>query len=359
MSGQPGHSYKEGGVPAVSYQAVFQASPDGIIIVDEEGVIRDANPRAEELFGYSRDELLGSLVERLVPPEDRADHPAKREEFTRHPRVRGMGAGLDLRAIRKDGRRIPVEIGLRPVDTGEGRFVIAAIRDTSERKRLRRLGVGYLQIIEEERRRIARELHDDIAQCLAALLIRVRVLGRSDDPDTRERLLNEMHDELTSAVEGVRRISRGLRPPALEDLGVETAIRSHLRSFLQESPLKLELHIDPVEDLLPPDRQLVVYRVVQEAVSNAVRHAQATQIGVELRRGRHQIVVTVSDDGVGFDPEGTFLDGAGLGLVGMEERARLVGGTLQIDSRRDEGTEITLRIPLARDDSPVPGASHG
>jgi len=359
MSEEPGRTEREGELPAVSYQAVFEASPDGIIIVDAEGVIRDANPRSEELFGYSRDELVGSLVERLVPPEDREDHPAKREEFTRHPRIRGMGAGLDLRAIRKDGRRIPVEIGLRPVDTEEGRFVIAAIRDTSERKRLRRLGVGYLQIIEEERRRIARELHDDIAQCLAALLIRLRVLSRSDDPDTRDRLLDQMHGELTSAVEGVRRISRGLRPPALEDVGVEAAIRSHLRAFLQESPLKLELHIDPVEEVLPPDRELVVYRVVQEAVSNAVRHAQATGIGVEVRREPHRVVVTVTDDGVGFDPEGTFLDGAGLGLVGMEERARLVGGTLQITSRPDRGTEVTLDIPLPPKHSPVPGASHG
>jgi len=333
-------------VSSMSYQAVFDASPDGILIVDEEGVIRDANPKTVDLFGYTRDELVGSPVELLVPPEDRERHPAQRDEFMRTPRTRGMGAGLDLRGVRKDGRQIPVEIGLRPMQTDQGRFVIAAIRDVSERRRLRRLSVGYLQIIEEERRRIARELHDDIAQCLAALLIRLRVLRRSEDPETQGRLLDEMHHELTTAVEGVRRISRGLRPPALEDLGVEAAIRSHLRSFLQESPLELDLQIETVEDLLSLDRQLVVYRVIQEAVSNVVRHARASRVGVEVRRSEGGVEVVVTDDGVGFDPEGTFLDGAGLGLVGMDERARLAGGRLQITSKAGEGTQVELRIPV-------------
>lgn len=343
----------EDSLPPVSYQAVFRAAPDGIIIVDRSGTIRDANPQAAQLFGYTREELVGSKVEQLVPPSYRERHPEQRAHYHDNPRERPMGIGLQLRGCRKDGRQMPVEVCLSPFETEEGEFVIAVVRDISERDRLRRLGAGTLQAVEEERRRIARELHDDTAQRLAALLVRLGVLRRTPDPQAREELLEQLHEQLAEAVEGVRQISRGLRPPALEDVGLEAAIRSYLRSFLDGADLDMAVEMESVNGLLGSDAQLMVYRVIQEAVSNIVRHARATSAQVQLRRTGAEVEVIISDDGRGFDPEDAFLEGAflekgGLGLVGMDERARLVGGTLAVRSVPDKGTRVELRVPIKK-----------
>jgi PAS domain S-box-containing protein len=340
-------------LPPVSYQAVFRAAPDGIIIVDRSGTIREANPQAARLFGYAREELLGSKVEKLVPPSYRERHPQQRAHYHENPEERPMGIGLQLRGVRKDGRQMPVEVCLSPFQTDEGEFVIAVVRDISERDRLRRLGAGTLQAVEEERRRIARELHDDTAQRLAALLVRLGVLRRTADPLAREELLVQLHEQLAEAVEGVRQISRGLRPPALEDVGLETAIRSYLRSFLDGVGLEMAVEVEPVAGLLSLDAQLMVYRVIQEAVSNVVRHARAGSARVQVKRTGPEVEVIISDDGRGFDPEDAFLEGAflekgGLGLVGMDERARLVGGALTVRSVPGEGTRIHLRIPIEK-----------
>jgi PAS domain S-box-containing protein len=327
------------------YEAVFQAAPDAILVVDHAGAIQDANPQALALLGFEREELLGEPVERVVPREARARHRAHREEYAEDPRPRPMGVGLELRALRKDGRTVPVEISLSPFETPDGRFIIAAVRDVSERRRLRHLGTGTLRAAEEERRRIARELHDETAQSLAALLIRLGILKRTEDPAVRARLVDEMHDELELAVEGVRRISRGLRPPALEDVGVSAALRGHVRGVLERASFEASVRVDPVDELLDPEVQLALYRVVQEALANVVRHADASSITVEVIRVDGEVSARIADDGRGFDPDDEILAERGLGLVGMEERARLAGGALTLSSFPGTGTEVVLRLP--------------
>ncbi len=349
--------------PPVDYAAVFRAAPDGILIVDEGGIVRDVNPQVEQLLGYSRAELLGRPVERLVPPDARAGHSAKREGFMEGPSARPMGVGLELRALRKDGLQLPVEVSLRPYSNSLGRFVITVVRDVSERNRLRRLGAGTIQAVEEERRRIARELHDDSAQRLAALLLRLRLLEKLEDPGERDRVIRQVQNELSDAVEGLGRISRGLRPPALADVGLDAAIRSHLRPYVGPHSLDLTLELEPVGSLLGEDAQLSVYRVIQEAVSNVARHAEASRVRVAMRREGEEIVAEIEDDGRGFDPEKAFLDGAGLGLLGMDERARLAGGRLMIRSRTERGTRVELRLPIEEsagsEASEQEGRAHG
>jgi PAS domain S-box-containing protein len=178
------------------YRAVFEVAPNGIVIVDDAGRIRDLNPAAERLFGYAAEELLGTSVEDLVPAGTRSTHRRDREAYMRAPRSRPMGVGMELKGRRKDGSEVPVEISLSPMETAAGRFVIAIVRDMTERMRLRAFGAGALQAAEDERLRISRELHDDTAQRLAALLMRLRLARSAPDDARREMALDELHGEI-------------------------------------------------------------------------------------------------------------------------------------------------------------------
>jgi PAS domain S-box-containing protein len=326
------------------YRVVFDAAPDGILLVDQDGRIRESNPRMLELFGYDRGELEGASVERLIPPELDQVHRAHRHSYMKAPRSRPMGVGMELEGVRKDGARIPVEISLSPFESGDETWVVAVVRDVSERRRLRTFGVGALQAAEDERRRIARELHDDTAQALAAVLLRLRLLERARSEEERRAIISDMHDQLEEAAEGVRRISRGLRPPALEDVGVVAALQAHARGVERSSDLRVEVVADAVDGILGEHERLVLYRVVQEAVTNVVRHSGAGRAEVRVRRVTEGVLVEVEDEGKGFDPARPGGREAGLGLMGMRERAASVGGSLEIVSGEGRGTVVRLRL---------------
>ena len=331
--------------PAPGYRELFEAAPDGILVVDASGRIRDANPAAEELFRLGRSELIGSFVERLVPERSREVHEREREGYVEDPHPRPMGIGMELRGRRSDGTAFPVEISLSPVGVEGDTYVIATVRDVSERKRLRAFGIGALRAAEAERRRIARELHDDAAQRLSSLLIQLRLARRASDPDRREALLDELREQLLGSAEMVRQIARGLRPPEIEDVGLATAIRSHVRNQFAHADVTVSLELAEVDEALDVEERLALYRIVQEALSNVLRHAGADRVGIELRRDAERLVLEVMDDGRGFDPEQVGNEGSpGLGLVGMEERAHLIGAELEVRSEPGEGTTVRIAI---------------
>lgn len=332
------------------YRSIFEAAPDGVVVVDGDGVIVEANPALETLFGYDEEELVGSPVEILVPDGARALHAGHRSRYTQEPHPRPMGVGLHLRGRRKDGVEVPVEISLSPLPRDGRPWVIASVRDITERQRLRDFGAGALRASEEERQRIARELHDDTAQRLAALLVRLRLLERFGGESEWREAVGNVREELKACAEGVRRIARGLRPPELEDAGVVVALRSHLRTLGSGVDMAVDLDAEPVDSLLSLDGKLVLYRVIQEAVSNAVRHSRGTRVEIRLKAGESRIEAVVEDDGVGFLPDAVQRNDQGslegLGLVGMEERAVMVGGHVDIDSRPGEGTRVTVILPI-------------
>lgn len=334
------------------YRAVFDAAPDGIIIVDEEGRIRDVNPQAERFFGHEREELLGAEIERLVPERTRDLHRGQRQAYMAAPHARPMGIGLELKGRRNDGSEFPVEISLSPMPTADGQFIIAMVRDMTERNRLRTFGAGALQAAEDERQRIARELHDDTAQRLAALLMRLRVLRGVEEAKRREELLDDLRDELLETADAIRRIARGLRPPALEEMGIVTAIRSLARSVLETHGLEVEIDAPFPDPRLRPEAELALYRIVQEALSNVVRHAEASRARVSFVLDDAAVVALVEDDGCGFDPgNGREQGGGGLGLLGMGERARHVGGRVDIESAHGRGTRVRVEIPRPPSDA--------
>ena len=331
------------------YHAIFLAAPDGYLVVDAEGTIREVNPKAVALFGWAREELLGRPVELLVPDSLGARHQSHRGDFMEHPRDRPMGAGLDLRGRRKDGTTFPVEISLSPwVKNGGGVRVICAVRDMTDQRRLLDFSAGALRATEDERRRIARELHDDTAQRLATLILRLRTLTLEQDASARVVLAEEIRQEIVETADDVKRISRGLRPPELEEVGLALAVRAHVRSLKERLGFTVEADLEEVDAFLSLSGKLAVYRIVQEALSNARRHAGAGRTALRLRVDEGHVVAEVTDDGRGFDPTSRMEFDRGLGLVGMRERASMVGGRLVIESAPGAGTTVRAYIPLCK-----------
>ena len=328
------------------YQAIFDASPDGFLVVDRKGVIRAVNPRAEELFGWTAEELRGENVDVLVPDAVRGVHHSHRARFVGDPHNRPMGVGLDLRGRRKDGTTFPVEISLSPWTGSDGKIsVICTVRDVSDYRRLRNFSEGALLATEEERQRIARDLHDDTAQRLATLILRVRRLALEPNADARAALLEDIRDEVVETTEGVKRIARGLRPPEIEELGLALAITAHARSLGEGTDFSVETELDSMEHELDDPAKLAIYRIVQEALSNVRRHAGSSGALVRLHLEGGRVVAEVVDRGRGFAASQTMERGGGLGLVGMRERATMLGGILTIESVPGEGTTVRVSLP--------------
>jgi two-component system, NarL family, sensor histidine kinase UhpB len=228
----------------------------------------------------------------------------------------------------------------------------------SNRVRLREVASRALGAAEEERKRIARELHDETAQSLAAILLRMRVLRASADPLETDRLLEELRIQLGEALEGIRRFARGLRPPALDELGLVPAIEAHVRSIRAVSEVSLALEADVLHGDLSAEAELAVYRIVQEALSNVLRHSRARRASVRLTREADRLVIVVEDDGRGFDPVEIHATRAGLGLFGMSERAAYLGGRLDVRSTPGRGTRVRAEIPTGSG-TPAPGTDGG
>jgi PAS domain S-box-containing protein len=331
---------------AETYRAIFESSPDGILVIDGRGVIREANAAAGRIFGYAPSQLAGVDVDVLVPEAVRDLHAAHRRRYMEDPRPRPMGIGMELRGRRRDGSELPVEISLSPFSSGGGpTLVIASVRDVTQRKRLRDLSAGALRATEEERQRIARELHDDTAQRLASILVQLRLLERSGGEE-RDRRFEELRAQMVEAADSVRQIARALRPPELEDSGVGLALMAHARSLQERTGLRVDLEVEPVDHLLQRDAQLILYRIVQEALSNVLRHSGAKAARVTVQVEEQHVVALVEDQGRGFHPGRYEGLESGLGVLGMQERAQMIGGEVKVESSPGQGTRVHVKIPV-------------
>ena len=333
-------------MPIEDYRTLFDSAPDGILVVEEDGRITDANREAVRLFGYEREVLVTLSVDTLVPEGARERHGRHRAAYQEAPVRRPMGVGMELEARRADGTTFPVEISLNQSRLDGRACTIVFVRDVTVRRRLRDFGAGALRAAEDVRARIARDLHDDTAQQLAAHVVRLRLLERATSPEEREEHIRVLRDGLQSTSESIRRIARGLRPPELADAGLLPALQAHARRLEESHRLYVSLEGDPPDRGLTADGLLVIYRIVQEALTNVARHAGTDRARVEVRVVDRVIEVDVSDEGRGFRPHPVAPDGRGLGLLGMQERAAMVGGSLEVDSRPGAGTRVKLRVPV-------------
>jgi PAS domain S-box-containing protein len=339
------------------FRQVVEAAPNGMLMIGPNGKIVLVNAQLEKLFGYPKEEMLGQAVEILLPERFRNQHPTQRGPFFAMPTSRSMGAGRELFGRCKDGSEVPVEIGLSTLRTDKGSFVLASIIDLRERRKaeealresqdeLRLLGGRLLQAQETERRRIARELHDDLSQRLALLSVELDVL--SQKPTVSSTQIGERVRELLAQVKQlsstVHDLSHELHPSKLEQLGLVTAVHGLCKELSQSHGLPIEFNSHQVQDAIPEETALCLYRIVQEALSNVIKHSGARHAGVTLHGGMDSISLRIVDDGAGFDPRS--VDGkGGLGLVSMRERLRLIGGAITIDSQTASGTRIDVRVP--------------
>ena len=215
--------------------------------------------------------------------------------------------------------------------------------------RSQQLSSQILGAHEAERKRIARELHDDTGQALTSILVRLRLLERSAKDDEIRRNVEELRELTANALDAVRRMAVDLRPAALDDLGLVPALRSYAEKFSRNWPIDVRFSEEGLRRRLPPVVELVLYRVVQEALSNIAKHSGARRASVSLVRKNNVVTARVEDDGQGFNVENATSSGpGGLGLFGMRERLALVGGSLRIDTVPGSGTLFTARVPLYR-----------
>jgi PAS domain S-box-containing protein len=459
----------------IQFDALLESAPDAVLIVDKQGTIVLANAQTENLFGYTRTELVGQPIEALLPKPLRKRHERHRAGYLAAPKTRPMGAGLDLAGRRKDGTEVPVDISLATTSSDEGPLVTAFIRDISERRRseiaqrqlaaivessddaiignaldgtilswnhgaermygypagevigrpiailvppdlpdelpdvLGRLTRGeeieqfetkhmrddkteidvvlkisaikdeggeitgasmiarditqakaqaalerdlaerrallghFVAAAEEERRRIADDIHDDSIQAITAAGMRLQILRRSlRDPQQLE-FLTELEQTIQLSISRLRHLLFELRPHALDSEGLSAALQMYLEES-QDEPTTYTLE-DRLRSQPPEAARIILYRIAQEALANVRKHAAAQQVTVSLDERENGFLLRVVDDGVGFTADAATPAPGHLGLVGMRERATLAGGFLRVDSQPSSGTTVEVWVP--------------
>ncbi len=337
------------------FRQVVETASVGMLMIRRDGTIVLTNPALDTLFGYTPGELPGRSADELVPVRLRPEAAAERERYFAAPPTRAAGPGRELVGRRKDGGEFPVEVGLGPLRTAEGLFVLAAVLDLTARRgaeadlraseqELKSLAGHLLQAQEGERRRIARELHDDLNQSLALLTVELDLLGQQPPAAPgavadRVGAIAARARELSSALHD---LSHQLHPVKLEQLGLIAAVRGLCKELAQHHGLDVKFTHFGVPEVVPAPTALCLYRIVQEALRNVVRHANTPHAAVELSGSPAGLRLRVGDDGIGFDPDA---GRAGLGLVSMRERLYLVGGRLEIDTRPGGGTRLDVVVP--------------
>ena len=332
---------------------IVDAAPDATVIIDADGKIVLVNKQMEQVFGYAREELIDKPVSTLLPERYRGAHPLHRLEYFREPMTRPMGSGLKLYGRRWDGTEFPVEISLSPLQTTDGILAIAAIRDISKRteaeQKIRRLSHLLSEAEQKERQRLSQVLHDDLQQRLFALKLQLPILESESSQGNTEvirALLAEMEEELTESISITRNLSVDLSPITLQGTDLVNALTALSTRMQKQYGLTIALQTNGIETNFDNPLSELIFQTVRELLFNVVKHAGTLEATMTLEREDHQIRITVSDGGQGFDPATVMSEaGASHGLLDIRQRLEPVGCQMEISSRPGAGTCIVIHCP--------------
>jgi len=351
-----------------------------IFITNVEGIIETWNVGAERMFGYKADEVIGQPEEIIFTPEDRAKGVPEMEMKA----AREKGSAADERwHVRKDGSRFYAS-GFQTAlyENGQLTGYAKIARDLTERvvleekllsananleskiqertadlqkeiierKNSEEMRVKLLRKIvttqEDERKRISRDLHDHLGQKLTALSINLELLRQRCDEEELCKFIEQAQESAKEIDSEMNFLAWELRPASIDELGLEATLKNFADEFSRHFKIPVGFHSRRLEKgRLLPELEINLYRIAQEALNNIAKHAQAGNVSVLLEKPDHHVVLIVEDDGVGFEPGEKANRNKGLGLVGMGERAALIGGAVEIESAKGKGTTIYARVP--------------
>lgn len=320
-------------------------SSEAFFLTDAAGRFRYVNQRVLELGGWTWNELQHMTIADVNPD---FPLPFYRQAIATLPP--GPGMVLPVRARRKDGSFFPSEVSVARLDIAGELYVFGVARDITERTQMeaaqRQFGQRMLEVLDAERRRLARELHEDIGRTVATIDTLLDTLEQTPgavEPELQPTLA-ATHATVRQITESVARLVHHTHPAELLGQGLEPTLRAHAQAFALRHGLALRLATVPLGSAISAEHELHLYRIVQEALTNVARHARATRVAVHLARRRRRVVLTIVDDGSGFDPAQPRL--AGLGLTTMRERVEMMGGELRIRAGVGRGTTIHVTLPL-------------
>ncbi len=345
----------KGGEPA--YRMLVEAMSEGAATLARNGLVLYCNGRVADLIRKTKGRAIGIPFQSLVAETER-DRFTTLLTKARRAVVKG-----EFHLRRTDGSLIPVYLSLYPLRGFKGQTLGMVITDLSEQKRKQAEEIKHaeaarrlllertLSAQEEERRRIARELHDEAGQLLTALLVGLRTLEDAQELAQVKVQGQRLREITAQALDEVGRLARGLHPSVLDDHGLGVALSRYAEEYAKAHKIDVNLALHELDSgSLPPGVQIALYRILQEALTNVARHSGAKAVNIRFARLATSVEVAVIDDGCGFDAEAVAVSSRRLGIQSMRERAAMLGGTVSFIPQR-KGTKILVQVPLANRDS--------
>ena len=344
---------------------IIHHASEAIISTNDANTIVMANPSAAAMFGTGIDDMQGSALRRFLTPEPVTGDGAA-AYFGDSGRVGRRATDYAVSGVRANGETFPLEGSVSTMQDNGAAIHTIVLRDVSGRHQvqeklsrshaqLRQLSAALQTIREEERTHIARELHDDLGQLLAALRMDLALLQQNKPGQDSIRLMQGMQQNLLTAINSLRRIATNLRPRSLDEGGLYFALQGLRDDFVQRYNIACLLYADEGELVLDDSASTAIFRIVQEALTNIARHAGASSVTITLFRINGEVLLTVRDDGRGIAAE-DMEKAQSLGLVGMRERVWAMDGAITINSDEPPGTRIDIVLPLPRR-AAAPGAA--